>query len=390
MKPVLMKVEEEKQNTYGTESRVKKPRMKPRKQKKSSKPLICLEIGSHTLKIVEGQYKNNRVIIKKMCSMQINDQAIQNGKLIQKDSIGAGILNLLREARVQGKDIVCTMESSEVIRREMLIPCVDEDDIIGLLTYEIGQHLSINPESYIIQYKVPGGEAAGDGRQIRYIVYAMPRNLAAEYLDMIRGLHLKPYAMDTNTNALEKLLSLKSTVEFDYKRIVLIDMGHSHFHISFFRSGDCLFSKKLDIGGRLLNEVLLTNVEVGEREAEKLKIYNMSRISVLSLCAAYGSDAELTDSDDGSEVVLKGFTETIERWADEIGQVLKYIFRENGDIDTIYLYGGCSNICEIDRYFQERFHITTKCIRDINSITGKIDKEQISTYLNAICALIRN
>lgn len=392
MKPVLMKVEEKKQDMYGRKSKAKNPKVKSFKRKRSSKPLISLDVGSHTLKIVVGQYKNNRVIIKKMCSIQISEFAISDGKLVQKDSVGAGILNLLRDAKVHGKDIVCTVESSEVIRREMLLPWVNEGDIKGLITYEIGQHLPINPESYIIQYKVRGNKAGKDVQQLRLIVFAMPKNLASDYLDMLRSLHLKPYAMDTNTNALEKLLSLKNTVKPNHKKIVFIDMGHSRFNVSFFGSEDCLFSKKLDIGGDMLNEVLLSNFEIGEKEAEKLKIYNMERISVLDMSNAYGSTTEpmTARADEESEIILKCFMEIIERWTDEIDQVLKYIFRENGEIDVIYLYGGCSNIYEINRYFQARFGIETICIEHISSITGKIDRGQIPIYLNAICALIRN
>lgn len=353
--------------------------------------MISLDVGSHTLKVVVGHYKKNRIVIKKMCSMQISDQSICDGKLAKKDRVGAGILNLLRDAKVRGKNIVCTVESSEIIRREMLLPGVNESNIRGLIMYEIGKHLSINPDSYIVQYKVLDSKAGKDSQQLRLIVCAMPKNLASEYLDMIRSLHLKPYAMDTNTNALEKLLSLKSTVEFHHKRIVFIDMGHRRFNISFFCGEDCLFSKRLDIGGDMLNEVLLTNFGIGEKDAEKLKVYNMERISVLDLCDEYGSAAGLMteQAEDESKIVLKYFMEIINQWADEIDQVLKYIFREHGEMDAIYLYGGCSNIYDIDRYFKERFHIETLRIADINSITGKIDRTLIPTYLNAICALIR-
>lgn len=385
MKPVLEIVEEE--NPETKQKHIRKPKVRSFKLKKKSRPLVGLDIGSHTIKVAVGQYKNNKIVLKKLYSMKIAQSTVKDGKVIRKSETEAALANLIRAAAIKNKDFVCAVESNEVIRREMLLPRVDESEIMGLITYEIGQYLPINPESYIIQYKVLE-EKAEDRQKMRLMVCAVPKNFVSDYMDVLLNVHLKPYALDTNTNALEKLLLLKTAREFRNKNSVFIDMGHSQFHISFFCNGDCLFSKKIDIGGHMLNEILLTNLEISEKDAERLKIHNMKKISLLSLSDEYGDTAVF--SEETGEIVLKGFMDVINSWAEEINQVLKYIIRENAKLDDIFLYGGCSYLCDVDNYFQKRFGITTKCIEINDSVSGKIDMMQIPTYLNAICALIRN
>jgi len=386
MEPVLKIVEEE--DPEVKQKHIKKPKVQSFKLKKKSKPLVGLDIGSHTIKVAVGQYKNDKIVVKKLCSIRIAPGAVRDGKLIQKSDTEAAIANLLSEAGVKNKEFVCAVESNEVVRREMLLPWVDESDIMGLITYEIGQYLPINPESYIIQYKLMDTEAGENGQKMRLMVCAVPKEFVSDYMDVLLDVRLKPYALDTNTNALEKLLLLKTAQEFREKNCVFIDMGHNQFHISFFRNGDCLFSKKIGIGGDMLNHVLLTNLEVSERDAERLKIHNMERISVLELCDEYSN----TDGSSGDlgEMVLKGFVDVINNWVEEINHVLKYLIREHASLDDIFLYGGCSFIHDVDSYFEKKFKVETKRIEMNNSVAGKVDVTQVPIYLNAICALIRN
>lgn len=386
MKPVFKIAGEE--DPEIKQKHIKKPKVQSFKLKRKSRPLVGIDIGSHTIKVAVGQYKNGKIVLKKVCSIRIAQDAVKDGKLVRKSDIEAAITNLLSEAAIKNKEIVCAVESNEVIRREMLLPWVDESDIMGLITYEIGQYLPINSDSYIIQYKLMDKEAGESGQKIRLMVCAVPKDFVSDYMDVLLGVHLKPYALDTNTNALEKLLLFKTTRELRSKNCVFIDMGHSQFHISFFRNGDCLFSKKIDIGGHMLNDILLTNLEISEKDAERLKIYNMERISLLELSDEY-SNTEVS-SEDQSEIVLKGFVDVINNWVEEINQVLKYIIREYAKLDDIFLYGGCSFICDVDQYFQKKFGVETKRIEINNSVSGKIDVMQIPIYLNAICALIRN
>jgi len=386
MKPVLKVVGEE--NREIEQKHIRKPKVRSFKLKKKSRPLVGIDIGSHTIKVAVGQYKNDKIVLKKVCSMRIAQGTVKDGKLIRKNDTEAAIANLLSETAIKNKDFVCAVESNEVVRREMLLPWVDESEIMGLITYEIGQYLPINPESYIIQYKVLDEKAGENGQKMRLMVCAVPKDFVSDYMDVLLDVHLKPYALDTNTNALEKLLLLKTTREFRNKNCVFIDMGHSQFHISFFRDGDCLFSKKIDIGGYMLNDVLLTNLEISEKDAERLKIHNMERISLLELSDEYSNGAVFSGDEGG--IVLKGFMDVINNWVEEINQVLKYIIRGNAKLDVIFLYGGCSFIRDVDNYFQKKFEIKTKRIEMNNSVSGKIDVTQIPIYLNAICALIRN
>lgn len=372
--------------------KVKKPKIKSFKLKRSSKLLVGLDVGSHTIKIAVGQYKNHKIVLKKVCQIEMIDHSVKDGKLVEKRNAEEALANLVWHEKIKKKNFACTVESSEVIRREILLPWVNKKEIMGLITYEIGQYIPINPEAYIIQYKVLDSNAGENGQQMRLMVCAMPKNLALDYRDILQNLHLRAYALDTHTNALEKFMRLKSTKEFENKNLVFIDMGHSQFNISFFHHKDCLFSKKLDIGGYMLNEVLLANSEIGEKDAERLKISNMNKISIVKLSSACGTSERWSpeQADYREELVLRGMMNIIDRWADEINQVLKYTIRENGDIDEILLYGGCSFICDLDAYFQKRFNMKTRLMMINDSVTGKVDRAQIPVYLNAICALIRN
>jgi len=362
------------------------------KVKKSAPVMVGIDIGSVEIKVAAGQYRNGEIQVKKVCGAALPERAVADEKIVREQEVGMVIKNLLRENKIKEKKAACAMESTLVLRREITVPAVGKDDLPNIIGYEIGQYMPVDIASYILQYKVTSVENG----KLKVNVCAMPRDIALQYQSMVKSAKLQPLSFDLHTNGLEKLIYLEDIKAkgFMDKNLMFIDMGHNQFNISFFSKGHCLFSKKLELGGYMLDQVFFTNLDVGAKKVEELKIRNLTRLGIpeISKCYYHLTMQEDKNSDQ-EDIILMEIMRVVDKWAEEIGDVLQYLLsrEESSHIDKVYLYGGCSKIKELDAYLSTRLNI------EISSLTGlsclkqnkKVASDAFITYLNAICALIR-
>lgn len=383
-------------NTDKKPSMNQKPQKAPVSKSKNIPPLVSIDVGSRYLKLVDGRFKGNRISIKGAYEHRLPDNACNDGKLLRRADVSGTIQNIIRENRISTKDAVCTIESTEIFQRELVVPRVQESEILSMVSFEIGQYLPIDISSYSLQYKIVSDFINDQGYQYKIIVCAMPRAISKEYMDMLSHINLKPGYMDVNTNSIEKILKLEygNNPEMENNNLVLIDLGNLSINVSFYKGNAYMFNRILNMGGQLINDVISKNVEASSNEIEKIKINNFTNISSMDLYKAYGGNYDtLGATDDAGEIILRESTKIIDNWANEINNVLKYYTSRDvtNTLNEIIIYGGSSNIKDLDKFFENKFQIKTKRLEYLHclDIDPKIQSLDISKYLNAIGALIR-
>lgn len=363
---------------------------------KSSKPAIGIDVGSSKVKIAVGRLKNNRILLKSVLKHGIPENATQGGKIIHRNAVQASILHALESKNISIKDAHVVVNSSDIIQREITIPRVADNEILGVISYEISQYLPIDISAYVIQYKNLGEVETEQGFQLRVMVCAMPKAIALEYMETLNGINIKPQVLDVKTNALEKLIRLEGIYkrEFKEKNLVFLDMGHTYFDISFYKAGQYRFNRIMDCGGKNLDEVMLRNLEISPIEAEKLKLHNFSRVSILDIYKVYGDTYQVyEDPNNSEEHILKDSIAVINHWIDEIHEVIKYYNSRDRDnvVDEMILYGGTASINDLHILLETHLNIPVNRIESLSclEIAPDLDRKLVNKSLNAIAALIR-
>lgn len=363
---------------------------------KAAPQYISIDVGSKAVKVVEGRYKGNKIQIKRLSMGSLSEKASFDGKILRKADVQGCIQNAIREQKMTSKEAVCTVDSTEVIQRELVIPKVNETEILGLVSYEISQYLPIDTSSYALQYKNLGDVFNEQGQQMKIMMCGIPKNIPSDYMDIVMNLNMKPAAMDVNTNVLEKLLELETLNNPKYagKNIAFIDMGHSMLNIMFFHSGVYTFNRLIEVGGGIIDEAISKILSISGVEAERIKLHNLSKISALDLYKIYmNSAAENVNAGNNEELILRQTVGILENWAAEIEGAIKYYTSRNetNTIDEILIYGGSSAIKDMDRFLENKLRIQTRRLELLNCIEADpgVNLQEIPRYLNAIGALIR-
>ncbi|NFO04812.1 pilus assembly protein PilM [Clostridium botulinum] len=352
--------------------------LKVKKEKK--RKVVAFDIGSTNIKIAEGTYYKGILSIEKLIDIPTPAESIIDGNIEKKELLVSILQKALNENGINAKEGICTNNSSLIINREILIPDVKDEELDTVVRYEIQQYLPINLDDYVLQMTKIGEEFSDEGKKLEIRAIAYPEKMAKGYYDLLMDLNLKPFALDVNYNALNKLLNhievinnCKLNIEESF---VFIDMGSSSLDVNIYNNGVLKFTRIIKAGGKYLDEILYENMNIPIEEIEKFKSHDI--------------DLKEEELEFQNQIII----DTLDEWIDKIEKIIQFYKSKNfdDDINKIFIYGRTSRIKNLEQYITSKIGIETIKIRNIPEIINdsniEVD-ENIDNFINVIGSLIR-
>lgn len=342
------------------------------------KKVIAFDIGSSTIKIVEGMYYKKDLIIYKYVTVSTPKGAVIDGEVKKEEELKNRLLKVLKENGIKAKHAICTTNSSLIINREISIPKVEPEEMDTVIRYEIQQYLPINLEDYILQATILNEKEADDVKKLEVRVIAYPEKIARGYYNLLLKLNLKPYALDVNYNAVSKFINITGiNNEFEHKlddAIAFIDFGANTIDVNIYKNEHLDFTRIIKDCGNEIDEMLVERNQLQESEIENFKRNNI----------------DLKDELEPINIFTK---QIVDEWIEKIEKIIQFYKNRNMDnkLKSIFIFGGSSKINGIAEYMTERLDIRTR-IKGISKLTFKSsdDGKPIDDYINVIGSVIRN
>jgi len=368
--------------------------LKQKGLKLTGKDVVSIDIGQHTTKMVAGKPGKDSITVQHAISVVTPKDSYEKGRIVQSDSLKKAIGGKLDLLKIRSRQALCTIESNEVITREVLVPTASEEEIGKMLEFEIQQYMPIELGDYMVQSKLLEEVVEEGVAKTRVLVTAVPKELARSYHDLLTAMGLQPAVLDIQSNAVDKLFSsgflMNSDDELKSKSVAVLDIGYSHLNVIVFEKGHYRFNRFLNHGASTIDHNLANFMDLTFEEAESLKL------SIEDLNKDFQLSDESISPDDGDAIkmrVLNIVRNTVDTWVDDIERIFKYYStRGTGNtIDAIVLYGGTSQMKGLDSYIQDAFNIQTSTVNSLTNIavSNYSGEATLSSYLNALGAMIR-
>ena len=326
--------------------------------KKKDAKCLSIDIGSSYIKFAVGQKMGRRLKVDKTFKARLPAGVYENGHMHNIQEMKSIIQGALNANAVKLKDVICTLESTDAIKRELVVPAVAPEDLSEMVSYEIGQYLPIDINSYVLQYKIVREFEEENVKKYELLVAALPKEIVHNIYSMLIEMGLDPYALDIHSNAVDKIAAeyeLFNEASIKENTVAFLDLGHENINVIIVEKGQYKFNR------------LIKN---GTRDFEQLT-----------------TEFEFKTIDDISQHL-----DVVDRWIEEIDKVFKYYTSRSVDntIDKIFIYGGISVMEGLDTYIHERVNIPVELIKSIDNVEIVAGNEYtLAQSLNAISAIIR-
>lgn len=315
--------------------------------------MLAIELGSSHIKMGLAHYAKGVVHVQEAFIVDLPDQIYSDGKILEAELLRSKIFNEIVDRSIKEKEVYLTLNGSNVITREIILPDVKDEELDEMITYEIQQYMPINLEEYHIEYKILERFEADEHTKIRILVAGVSREDVDSYYKFLLGLQLKPLVMDINGNAISKLFKSDTKVNggesLGDKKVALIDLGNKAINVTIVGNGIVYLSRMVE----------------AEEELNQVK----------------------ADRDEIDPEVLNALEARIKR----VFQF--YVSRYAGSqIDEVFLFGGLASEELLVQHLVKEFTIPVEVVHELSSVNlgGKSKSIDIKRYLNMLGCLARD
>lgn len=362
------------------------------KKTKSLKNVLVMDLGSSEIKCIVGNYAGpNKIKINKSFLIPLEKEIYDNGRILNGDSLKNSVVMALKDEKVNGKDVILTIGTTEFIERELSVPQVDVEDLTELITYEMGQYLPIDISAYDIQYKISGREI---DNKIEVIVGAMPKDIVEQWIEFLEVINMRPLALDVHTNTIEKTIPYIKGVRGQETAIAFIDFGFQMIGVSIYEANQFKFNRMINYGTSTLFQYLQQEYQLTEDQInEKLDQIQADVLIEVAESSSQMVNMETQVPEKEYDTITKEIARYFNNGVEEISKVFKFYNSRSADkeIGQLIVYGGISRAFEVDKFLGSRLGI--EAIQSIQfnqiDISNRNTDFDSKLYLNAVGALIR-
>jgi type IV pilus assembly protein PilM len=344
-----------------------------------AKNYLSIDFGAQNIKMAVGSLNNNSFLIQKLDSISTPQDSYMDGKILDHEKLTKALRSLIAKFTLKSRDAAITLNSSNIITREIILPITNNKEMDSMILYEITQQLPIEMDQYVVEYRIVEEFLEDDIKKNRIFVAAVPKIIVESFFSLTKSLNLNPVAMNIHTNALSRLINEKVLINDNANiandSIAILDFGYKSINISILSKGKLAFGRTINHGSKDLDVAIVSDFKVNLEEAEKIK-----------------QRFNLMDAKDDSNGEYQAASRVISKWIQDIQRVLQfYESRGNAKISRLYIYGGASGLKGLPQYIKASINLPVELIHEISSIKLQSTSEaaviDIRNYLNAIGAI---
>ena len=332
----------------------------------AKKPLLTLDIGSHSLKLAEFAEVRGGL---EMTRYAVSDLGVDpQGETDRSQYIITTIHDLLRESGCKPGPVLLTISGHSVFTRFQPLPEVQPDKIYQIIQYEAQQNVPFPMNEVVWDYQLISGH---DG-SVDIMLAAIKSEIINGLCDCVRFAGLQPDLVDVAPAA------LYNAVRYNYDNLpactLVVDIGARSTSLVFIEAGR-VFIRNVPVGGNTITQSIMNEFSISFDDAEAMKKAH----AYVAFGGAYeGPQSETVDK------VSKSVRSMMTRLHQEINRSLNFYRSQSGGAkpELLLLTGGSSVIPYTDSFLREKLRIETDYFNPFNNVAvaEAIPTDQIGAH----------
>ena len=240
------------------------------------KPLVGLDIGSSSLKLVELSETKHGYVLTNFFQLPLPRGVIENGIPAEEQELVGHIKELFRLAKCRTKNVATSLSGHGVIIKKVTLSNMGEEELRELIHDEASKYLPFDEKEEIsFDFQILGANDYNPNL-MEVLLVAAKKDVVDTYRRIITAAGLVPLIMDVDSFALETMY--EENYDFDDRDIaVLVNIGASITNINVVKNGGSIFTRDFPLGGNAVTEAIQKLLNIGFEEAEKIKTEGPSK-----------------------------------------------------------------------------------------------------------------
>ena len=242
----------------------------------ADKTVLGLDIGTSRIKFVEARGGRSGPIIVNVGMGMAPRDTIANGVIVDPDTLGAAVRQLLAEYGVRTRSVVSSVASqSSLVVRPIEVPRMSRDELKSTMQWEVDRHIPFAASEVVMSFEplVAPEELPEEAQNMEVLLAVAQEDMIEAHVQTLFNAGLNPIALDVEPLSASRSLIDIIGQEGAYDRTyALLNIGANTTDLSIFRPGGLMsFTRPIPIAGDSLTNAVAEALGYEFHEAERVK-----------------------------------------------------------------------------------------------------------------------
>lgn len=345
--------------------------------------VLAIDIGSRSIKLVEGKFRNNQLSVDNCSMTDTMEGAVREGAIIDKLVLKENLKQAVRKNKLSTDKAIITIKNQLVISRDISLPPVPDAELRSMIALEMEQFVPNLATEYVLGFYLLEQNAI-DTNQNRFRAVAMPKSIINDYSSIIKEVGLKPVVVDVHANAIAKLVEMNyirsdsgQSAVSTWNTAAFIDLGYDQTEINIFSAGKPAFTRLLSFGSRQLLADIAREQALSIPKAEEFLI----------------KKADLHHSD--GDQIMSMIRTYANRWINEIQTNVQFFVGRSQERrpEAYYIYGGFAGLKGLTDLISSTANVPVRYMDNFPAVNLQKNTQgqsvDLALYANSLGAIIR-
>ena len=230
--------------------------------------VIGLDIGTHTIKLVEIERRKNETVLLAAGVLPTPPKALMTATAEDIESIAFVVKKLWKEAGAKTKNVNIALPESQVFTRVIEVPQLSTRELTSAIKWEAEQYIPMPLDQVTVDFSVLRTAAETGTNQMEVLLVASPKALVEKYVTILEYADLTPVSVETEIiSVFRSLVSSFGSV----RSVMIVSLGAQTTDIAIARNGVLCFTRSISSGGEALSRAVAQAFGFELPQAEQFK-----------------------------------------------------------------------------------------------------------------------
>lgn len=326
---------------------------------------IGIDIGSHTIKVVQVGLTRNGYVLMRAGSTPTPPEALRQGVIDNRLAVAEAIFTLLRTLGINSPLAVAAVAGPSVVVRQVQLPAMPAQQLRKSIQWEARNYLSFPVEDSLLEFEILGTQTADGTPKMDVMLVATPRELVDSRVATLEQAGLEPIAVELEPFALMRaVVDLPTGMMGVNETMALVDIGATYTHISLISNGNFILSRSVTIAGNSFTEAIAQVLGIEHAQAEDLKEQEGQVVS---------DEAERAELSPVGQELSRALEPQLEQLVREIRRSFAFYDyqqtpgaaqgnRMTQGVSRVVISGGTAKLIGLSHYLQEQLGIPVETV----------------------------
>jgi len=230
----------------------------------SSLPLLGIDIGSTTIKLVElvPAGRDKWKLAAAITAPSLSGGVV--GNLNNTAGFSHAIAKMRKDAGTKVTRVVAALPEEQVSSHVVELPLMSDDEVRQALQWQVEQYIPIPAEKATWSWQIIHKDQAGGGMEV--LLVASAKNLVNTYINIMEQAGLEVVAMET-----ELMASVRAEIPAEYPLSLIVDIGSKTTDVGVVEKGQLVFTRTIPTAGEAFTRAIQTGLGLDINQAEQYK-----------------------------------------------------------------------------------------------------------------------